>query len=544
MQTKWREANVGRYVNPGNEGFEQVVRAKYVDKTGLITLFDSTVETSEKLVMVSRPRRFGKSYAAQSIVAFYSVGCDSRALFERLEVSRRDGWDEHLNEYNVLSLDMAEIMQAAEGADAVGAVADAVLPELRELAPGAGSGASGKKSEVAAALWDAVKATGKKFVIVIDEWDAPYRLAQGRRDAQDAYADWLRALFKSNTLTPVVVAGAYMTGILPIKKYAHQSAVSDFDEYTMVDPAQYVPYVGFTDREVQTLCTKYGLDIADVRRWYDGYDLPAFNPKAGEPTHQATYAPYSVIRACARRRTGSYWPSTETFEELRHYIDMDFEGLQADVLRLIGGEELRVNPSRFQNDMTSVRDRDDALTLLVHLGYLCYDIGSGKARVPNEEVRGELRNATEASRHPRMAQVMRDSMRLVEDVLAHDEEAVAAAIGRAHDAACAPMHYNGELALRAVVRAALVAAVDEWTVVDELPSGHGYADVAYLPRRDSGRPALLVELKWDAPVRAAVDQVLDRDYPQVLRDLGVPILVMAVTYDAKTKEHSCRIFEA
>ncbi len=532
---------MGRYVNPGNDGFARILREEYVDKTGLVSLFDSTLDSTRSLVMVSRPRRFGKSFAAQSLVAFYSVGADSRALFEGLEVSRREGWDEHLNAYNVLRLDMAEVMQSAEGADAVAAVTEAVLPELRELASGAGSDATNTKSAVASALWDAVQATGRKFVFVIDEWDAPYRLAQGERAAQDAYAEWLRALFKSATLTAEVVAGAYMTGILPIKKYAHQSAVSDFDEYTMVRPGAYVPFVGFDEGEVEALCERHGLDAADVRRWYDGYDLPAFRPGPGDSTHVATYAPYSVMKACAFGATGSYWPSTETFEELRHYIDMDFEGLQADVLRAIGGEEIRVNPRTFNNDMALVRSRDDALTLLVHLGYLCYDIGTGRARVPNEEVRGELRSAAEASRHPRLARVMRDSMQLVEDVLAGDEEAVAAAIGRAHDAACAPIHYNGEQALRAVVKAALVAATDDWTCVDELPSGRGYADVAYLPRRGSDMPALLVELKWDQPVRAAVDQMRERDYPQVLRGLGVPILLVAVTYDAKTKEHSCRI---
>ena len=544
MRRREGGADMGRYVNPSSEGFRQILGRRYVDKTGLIALFDSTLETSDKLVMVSRPRRFGKSFAAQSVAAFYSCGADSRALFEGLEVSRRGCWDEHLNAYNVLQLDMAGVMQSAAGADAVAAVTDAVLPELRELAPDAGSRAIGSRSMLGDALYDVVRATGRKFVFVIDEWDAPYRLAQGERAAQDAYADWLRALFKNANLTPFVVAGAYMTGILPIKKYAHQSAVSDFWEYTMVDPAQYAPYVGFTEGEVEALCAEHGLDVADVRRWYDGYDLPAFGTGPGGPTHVATYAPYSVMRACARRRTGSYWPSTETFEELRRYIDMDFEGLQADVLRAIGGEELRVDPATFNNDMTSVGSRDDALTLLVHLGYLCYDIGTGRARVPNEEVRGELRRAVGRSRHPRVARVMRDSMRLVEDVLARDEEAVAVAIGRAHDAACAPVHYNGEQALRAVVKAALVAAVDDWACVDELPSGHGYADVAYLPRSGSGRPALLVELKWDRPVSAAVDQVLDRDYPQVLRDLGVPILLVAVTYDAKTKEHSCSITEA
>ena len=535
---------MGRYVNPGNEGFGQVVKRKYVDKTGLISLFDSTLETSDKLVMVSRPRRFGKSYAAQSVSAFYSCGCDSRALFEGLEVSRGEGWDENLNKYNVLRLDMADVMQSAEGADVVAAVTEAVTPELRELRPGAGSRAVGPKPLLASALWGAAKGTGRKFVFVIDEWDAPYRLAQDSKAAQDAYADWLRSLFKNASLTAEVVAGAYMTGILPIKKYAHQSAVSDFDEYTMVDPAQYVPFVGFTEAEVEGLCAERGLDLADVRRWYDGYDLPAFAPVPGDPERVAIYAPYSVMRACSRRRTGSYWPSTETFEELRRYIDMDFGGLQGDILRAIGGEELRVDPGTFNNDMASVGSRDDALTLLVHLGYLCYDRTTGRARVPNEEVRGELRNAVEESRHQGVARVMRDSIRLVEDVLARDEGAVAAAIGRAHDAACAPIHYNGEQALRAVVKAALIAAADEWACVDELPSGRGYADVAYLPRRGSGRPALLVELKWDDPVRAAVDQVLDRDYPQVLRDLDVPILLVAVTYDAKTKRHVCRILEA
>ena len=532
---------MGRYVNPGNEGFTRIVADEYVDKTGLIALFDSTLNTTKSLVMVSRPRRFGKSYAAQSIAAFYSCGCDSRALFQGLEVSRREGWDVSLNAYNVLQIDMAEVLQSATGSDAVAAVTEAVLPELNKIAPGAGSRAVSPKSLLADALWDVVRATGRKFVFVIDEWDAPYRLAQNGREAQDAYAEWLRALFKSNTFTPVVVAGAYMTGILPIKKYAHQSAVSDFREYTMIDPAQYVPYVGFTRAEVEALCSEHGLDRADVRRWYDGYNLPAFKPVPGEARHVGVYAPYSVMQACERGATGSYWPSTETFEELLRYIDLDFHGLQGDVLRAIGGDALRVDPATFQNDMTSIGSRDDVITLLVHLGYLCYDRNTGLARVPNEEVRGELKRAVGRSRHEGVARIIRDSMLLVEDILAQDEEAVAAAIQHAHDEGCSPLHYNNEQALRAVVKAALIAAADEWTVVDELPSGHGYADVAYLPRHGSGRPALLVELKWNESVHAAVDQVIARDYPQVLRDLGVPILVVAVAYDAKTKQHSCRI---
>lgn len=532
---------MGRYVNPGNDGFANIVADEYVDKTGLVALFDSTLNKPRKLVMVSRPRRFGKSYAAQAVSAFYSCGCDSRALFDGLEVSRRDNWDANLNQYNVVQLDMASVMQTTKSGDVVGKVTEMVMPELRQLLPDAGSRAAGENDLLASALFDVTVAMGRKFVFVIDEWDAPYRLAQNDKRLQDTYAEWLRSLFKNITFTGPVVAGAYMTGILPIKKYAHQSAVSDFREYTMVDPGQYVPYVGFTEDEVAGLCNKYGLDFADVRRWYDGYDLPAFRPGVEGPMHVSIFAPYSAMLACERGRTGSYWPSTETFEELRRYIDMDFEGLQADLLRAIGGEELRVNPARFQNDMTSISDRDDVLTLLVHLGYLCYDRGTGRARVPNEEVRGELANAVEASRHPRVARVMRDSMRLVESALAMDGESVAAGIQRAHDASCSPLHYNDEQALRAVVKAALIASVDDWACVDELPSGHGYVDVAYLPRSGSNKPALVVELKWNKPVKVAIDQIRNRDYPQVLRDLDVSILLVGITYDTGTKQHSCHI---
>lgn len=529
---------MGTYVNPGNEGFARILRSKYVDKTGLIALFDETIDSAQGLVMVSRPRRFGKSFAAHSLVAFYSCGCDSRALFEGLEVSRREDWDERLNAYNVVCLDMAGVIEAAGSHGVAPTISKLLLPELREVVADAGirdslEGIEG--IELKKALLDVARETGRKFVFVIDEWDAPYRLAKDDRAAQDAYAEWLRGLFKDLSFTPDAVAGAYLTGILPIKKYAHQSAVSDFDEYTMLDSAKYAPFVGFTRDEVKALCDEYELDMADVQRWYDGYELRY------RRHNYDIFAPYSLMRACQRGRTGSYWPSTETFESLREYVDMDFDGLQGDVLRAVAGEELLVDTGAFQNDLVSMRGRDDVLTLLVHLGYLSYDSDSHRARVPNEEVRAELRRAVEGSSHKEVARIVRESVQLVDDVLEMDEEAVAAGIARAHDTACTPLYYNNEQSLRAVVRAALLAAADDWARIEELPSGRGFADVVYLPKRGSSKPALLVELKWDRPVQTAIEQIHAKDYPALLRDLDVPILLVGVTYGVKTKEHVCQI---
>lgn len=538
---------MGRYVNPGNEQFARILRTKYVDKTGIITLFDDALESEESLVMVSRPRRFGKSYAAKALAAFYSCGCDSRELFEGRQVSKVEGWDAHLNQYNVVLLDMTEIIESAGTASVVPTLKDLLLSELREIVPDAGAGYAGAGSPFMDALWDVTKSTGRKFVFVIDEWDAPYRLAKGNVAAQDSYAEWLRALFKGLTFTPYVVAGAYMTGILPIKKYSHQSAVSDFDEYTMLDPAKYSPYVGFTDEEVEGLCKEYNMDLADMRRWYDGYRLsyredlgvgvrPRFTWRELE-----VYAPYSLMRACERGKTGSYWPSTESFRSLCDYVDMDFDGLQGDIIHAVAGSTLHVDTGGFQNDLVSMRNKDDVLTLLCHLGYLAYDGDADGMYVPNEEVRGELRRAVEGSSHKEVARIVRESVQLVSDVLAMNEEAVAAGIQRAHDATCTPLFYNDEQSLRAVVRSALIAAADEWARVEELPSGHGYADVVYVPKRGSSRPGLVVELKWDKPVAVALDQIHERGYADFLRDLDVPVLLVGVTYDTKTKKHSCRI---
>lgn len=527
---------MGRYVNPGNEGFAGIIKGKYVDKTGLIQVFDSVLDIADqKLVMVSRPRRFGKSYAAQALSAFYSCGCDSRALFEGLEVAGSLGWDEHLNQYNVVQLDMAGIIENVDTANVVPELRKLLIAELREVVPDVGLGYAGDGSPLKDALWGVVQATGRKFVFIIDEWDAPYRLAQHNTAGQDAYAEWLRGLFKDVTFTPVVVAGAYMTGILPIKKYNHQSAVSDFREYTMVSPLAYAPYVGFTEDEVEGLCREYGMDLVDVKRWYDGYCL-----RGADETY-SIFAPYSLMRACEARATGSYWPSTEAYGLISAYIEMNFDGLQDDIVRAIGGASVKVDPDGFQNDMVTIASRDDVLTLLVHLGYLAYDARTRTVRVPNDEVRAELARTVGKSRHPKLVGLMCESARLLEAIIAMDEAVVAEGFARVHDREAASLFYNNEQSLRAVVKSALVAAIDDYARIEELLGGKGFADVAYLPARGTLQPAILVELKWNKPVDAALEQMRERRYAEVLDGLDVPVLLVGVSYDVKTRRHSCHI---
>ena len=517
---------MGTYINPGNAGFERILQKRYVDKTGLIALVNDVVNSAEAFVCVARPRRFGKSFAAQSLVAYYCYGCDSRALFEGLEISRDPSFEKHLNAYHVVRLDMTAF---------TGKVGPDVVPELRR--------ALHKElldefdcvkpdSDLEEAFLQVVRATDRRFVFVIDEWDAPFRDASRDEAAQENYVRFLRLLFKNANFTPEAVAAAYITGILPIKRYGTQSAMTDFDEYTMVRPLRFAPYVGFTEDEVVELSNEYGMDLDDMRRWYDGYELA----RVGH-----VFAPFSVMKACNNGEVGSYWTSSETFEMLRFHIDMDFDGLQGDIVRALGGDEISVEPGMFQNDMRVVNNKDDALTLLIHLGYLAYNQQTRKARIPNEEVRAEFRNALSASHHTEIARIVRESESLLNALIAGDEETVAQGVSRAHDEGCSPLHYNNEQSLRAVMKAALIAAADDYARIEELPSGHGYADIAYVPRHGSPKPALVVELKWNDTAESAIDHILANDYPAFLRNLDVPIVLAAVTYDAKTKAHTCRI---
>ena len=245
---------MGIYLNPGNKGFQEILQSDYVDKTGLIALVNKTVGTMGKLTCISRPRRFGKSYAAKMLCAYYDCSCDSRGLFDDKEIARTGGYLTHLNQYHVISIDAAGFVSMVKKQHkAVGDVPELIEKRIREelvsLYPELGT-----ESYLADCLIRCVEKTGREFVFIIDEWDAPIREAKEDKNAQTAYLNLLREWFKNNNFTPQVVAAAYMTGILPLKKDGSQSAISDFIEYPILDPDGFAEYTGFTEGEVRRLC--------------------------------------------------------------------------------------------------------------------------------------------------------------------------------------------------------------------------------------------------------------------------------------------------
>lgn len=519
---------MGIYLNPGNDGFARAVRSEiYVDKTGLISCTNRYMNTEQQYICVSRPRRFGKSMAVQMLAAYYSCGCDSGELFSGLEIVNAPSFQEHLNRHQVILLNMQQFLIGAKNQSVTEYLEQEVLEEILEEY---GTFIKRQDISLAHALRKIYAKTGKKFIFLIDEWDCVMRERQESEALQRQYLDFLRDLLKDQPYAALT----YMTGILPVKKYGRHSALNMFWEYSMTDQGLFEEYTGFTQEEVRGLCDRYGMDFSGAGSWYDGYQFTRF---------QHIYNPKSVVEAMHRHKFSNYWTSTETYDALKIYMDMDFDGLRADIVQMLGGEHIRVNTLSFQNDMCSLRIKDDVLTLLIHLGYLAYDSVREEAFIPNREIIREFESAMNAGGWPEVMRVLKASERLLEATLCCDEESVARGLDRAHTEAASILTYNDENSLGCAIGLAYYSARKDYKLIRELPAGRGFADVVFLPLPFSTKPALVVELKYDKSASTAIQQIKDRKYTQALEGYSGEVLLVGVNYDkgGKNKAHSCVI---
>ena len=532
---------MGTYINRGNVGFAEYSNGEYIDKTGMIAYINSTLNTSNRLTCVTRPRRFGKSMAANMICAYYDKSCDSSALFGNFAIAKDSSFKEHLNKYNVINIDITNFVSEYRGdKNIVKYIQEDIKEDLIEEFPEVNIP---EHTKLMPALMKVAKHTCTKFIFVIDEWDALCRELANNAAILDEYIDLLRRMFKSND-TANVFAGVYMTGILPIKKYGTQSALNDFREYSMTNPGPMGGFLGFNDEDVKSLADSYGMDFVELKRWYDGYEMETFDWRIKDSKKEKTaiYNPNSVMTAIRGRRCDNYWAMTEAFDSLQRYIDNDFNGVKETLEKLITGEPVSINVLRFGNDMNNVESNEELFTLLIHLGYLTYNPNLKQATLPNQEIREEFVEALRGSNsHKELSELVRHSDKLLEALWMMDEESVAAGVEYIHNHKVAPNFYNNEQSLRSVVRTAFLGAIDHYIEIQELPSGMGYADLAFIPRRNSNKPVMVIELKWNKSAHTAINQIKERNYSELLKDFSDEILLVGINYDKETKKHTCII---
>lgn len=522
---------MGTYINIGNAGFQSFRNSEYVDKSGLIAKVNDTLFTESRFTCVTRCRRFGKSMAAKMLSAYYDHSCDSRSLFIDLEIAHHPTFDQHLNQYPVIYIDMTDFVTRYHDDSIISHIDKEIRNDIICTYPDI---SSKEEDDLMALLIRIAAETGHRFIFIIDEWDAICReFAPGTR-AMDLYVNWLRRMFKGVSASKVF-AGVYMTGILPIKKYNTQSALNNFSEYSMVDPMDMSHFFGFTKAEVKTLAEKHHVDFDDLESWYDGYQI------GDEP---AIFNPNSVMMALRSRRCKSYWANTGAYEAVADYIKMNFDGLRDTVIQLLAGEHCHVDTSGFNNDMHIINSRDDVLTVLIHLGYLSYDWKKEECYIPNREVAGEMVNAVKSNNWQPLISAIQASRQLLQSTLDGDGEAVARGVDAAHDESTSILSYNNENSLACVLSLAYYYARNDYVMYRELPTGKGFADIVLLPRKGVETPAIVLELKYDLDADSAINQILRKHYPaKVIQHTG-NLLLVAINYDKKAKTHQCVIEKA
>jgi len=549
---------MGMYLNPGKKRFEMSVSSEiFIDKTEMIRYINSLINTNQRYVCVSRPRRFGKTMAADMLCAYYGREADSRELFEKRKIAENrpsqitdqtDAWDAYLGKFDVIRLVMTDFINSRRSVtEAISTLRLRLLEDLSEAYPDTRY----DEADFQYSFEKFYRQSQTQFVIIIDEWDAVFREYPEDKEGQKKYLDFLRDWLKDKEY----VALAYMTGILPIKKYGKHSALNMFDEYSMLQPMQMASYTGFTENEVRDLCDTFEMSYPEISEWYDGYCISDWVPVGKRKMYRGgyyeehrlrIYSPLSVVKAMRNGEICNYWNETETFEALKQYVDWNFDGLKEEVAILMDGGRVSVDVTGYQNDMTTFHSKDDILTMFVHLGYLGYDSDTKKVFIPNQEVLQVFKTSTKSREWTATFRALANSRKLLEATWACDEETVAELLEAAHDRT-GNKSYHSEAGLSYAVQLAYYAAQDDYTLIPELDTGKGYADLVYIPKKPD-LPALLVELKYEKDANTAIEQIHRQKYPERLEHYRGKLILVGINYDRNLpndkpgfKHHSCRI---
>lgn len=520
-------------VNPSNHDFQIVLNCDYVDKSLLLDLLNSSINTTERFICVSSFRRSGKSFACSMINAYYSKDCNSKEQFSKLKIFKTDNFAKYLNQFNVIYLDIKSLVdRATDEHDVVEVIKLTITKELQGTFSTLFE--KGKNYNVYDALKLVCACTSTKFVGIIDDFDYIFRKMPYDFALQDKYMELLRNLFKS-TYTSDCFALAYMTGIFSVSRSANQSSLNNVMQYNMLSPSRYGPFLAFTNDEVKVICRDYGFDYDKVRRWYGGYqlgDIESYNPDA------------LMGLILNNGQFGSFFSESKT-NGLSVALDKKFEDLKDKIIALLNGHKVRVDSTSFENNLESLNNTDAVLVYLVLLGYLGFDEVTSSVYVPNESIRRVLYREITSRKWPEYLKEYQRSQEFLDNVYLKNTDVVSNEIQSIHQEMANLWNYNNGSTLKNTILTAFAACIDKYQSPRlELPSGKGFADVVYIPKDEfkvDEIPALIIELKLNKVSIQALEQIKERDYVSKIKAFVNWAFLVGINYDEKTKEHSCEI---
>ncbi len=517
---------MGIYLNPNSNKFLEYYNSKiFVDKSGIIDVINGFLNTYDKYMCVTRPRRFGKTLTLSMLNAYYSKGCDSKEIFDKLSISSSSTtYLDHLNKHNVISIDMASLYSDSRG-EFLNKLKKNIIKELDEYFPGI---LTSDENTIGEAIKTINSKINERFIFLIDEWDVIFR-EEPNSKLCDEYIMLLRSLFKASDVSSCIDL-VYMTGILPIKRYSTESALNMFEEYNMINPQGLESYLGFTEEEIKKLCKEYNRNFDDIKEWYDGYRLKRVE----------IYNPRSVVKAILSSELGNYWTKTGALESITTYMNYD-NGVLKDLIGLMMlGQKVDVDPTLFDNDLTKVNSKDAALTVLIHLGYLAYDEESKTCYIPNHEIKLEFERALKKLKWHELDDPISTSKKMLEETLKGNTDFINETLDNNHKELASLFNKNKEDVLGIIVYMSYYHAKEFYSIRKEDSSTLGRADITFTPRDNTHVP-LVIELKADKPVEEAINQIKEKDYLDVFKGYKGKVLLLGITYDSSTLKHESRI---
>lgn len=511
----------------------------FVDKSLMLAELVPLVREGSNHICITRPRRFGKTVMANMIAAFFSKACDAADIFDTLQISGRE-CDKYRNQYPVIQISFNDLPKYCTSFEQyIDRIESRLIRDLKRSYPDI-------EFEADAAAWDILNEIyaeddTARFIFVFDEWDYIFHQDFVTETDKKMFLDFLRNLLKDR---PYVLL-TYMTGILPIAKYASGSELNMFMEYTMATEERFSEYFGFTEAEADILYERYLTLTAnpkiareELRRWYNGY-----HTLSGE----RVYNPRSVVCALGNNNLGNYWTSAGPYDEIYYYIENNVSDVRDDMALMVSGQAVPVKIREYAATSLFLKTKEEVFSAMVVYGFLSYE--NGKVSIPNKELMDKFADMIQKEESlGYIYRLAKESGRMLQATLRGDTDTMINILEQAHDMEVPLLSYNNETELTAVVNLVYLAARDSYRVEREDKSGTGYVDFIFYPEIDNNAPGIILELKVNHTPEEAIDQIKKKKYALRFRGrLGEKtkytgeILAVGISYDKKEKKHDCKV---
>ena len=500
--------------------YQKVVNSQiFVDKSLMIEEVSRVIGTGNPYICITRPRRFGKTINANMLGAYYTKGCNSRTIFDKLAISAAEQYEKHINQYNVIHIDFSKYPDYCGGyEDYIRDIMETLKEDLREAYPQLGN-------REYRSLGRMLQDTEESFIFILDEWDSVfYENFMTDRD-KSSFLKFLKVLLKDRPYVEL----AYMTGILPIAKYSSGSELNMFDEYDFMDDNIYDAYFGFTEREVQRLCEETKtVSYEEMKLWYDGYYTSQ---------GKSLFNPRSVSKALVRGVCLNYWTETGPMNEVADCIEHNVDEVREDIVKLVSGIPVEAELCGYSAAQQQLETREEILSAMVVYGFLSYC--NGFLKIPNGELMEKYQKVLTRESMGELKEIVECSKTMLEATLDMDSKRVAQYLEKVHDREISFLKYHDENALSCVITLCYLYARKDYRIEREEKSGKGYCDYLFYPKKGKNA-AIILELKVDHTAEDAIAQIKEKRYMQKVEDCA-SVLLVGIAYDKEKKIHQCII---